>query len=67
MRIEIDKFWAGTEESLAQYAVNLAMQVKHGYQPGSTPDEDDKPRLLNVQGSVAVISIRGALTNHDSG
>jgi len=67
MRIEIDKFWAGTEESLAQYAMNLALQIKHGYAPASQQEEQEKPHLLNLQGSVAVISIRGALTNRDAG
>jgi len=69
MGIEFDKYWAGTEESLAQYAMNLALQLKHGYQSRNDDDdeEDNRPRLLNVQGSVAVISIRGALTNRDSG
>lgn len=69
MAIEFDKYWAGTEESLAQYAMNLALQLKHGYQSSNDDDdeEDNRPRLLNIQGSVAVISIRGALTNRDSG
>ena len=70
MGIEFDKYWAGTEESLAQYAMNLALQLKHGYQSSSDDDDDEedkRPRLLNIQGSVAVISIRGALTNRDHG
>lgn len=67
MHIEIDKFWAGTEESLTQYAMNIALQLKHGYAPSQEAQESEKPRLLNVQGSVAVISIRGALTNRDKG
>ena len=70
MGIEFDKYWAGTEESLAQYAMNLALQLKHGYRASDDDDddeEDNRPRLLSIQGSVAVISIRGALTNRDSG
>lgn len=70
MAIEFEKYWAGTEESLAQYAMNLALQLKHGYQSSDDDDDDDeenRPRLLNIQGSVAVISIRGALTNRDHG
>lgn len=70
MAIQIDKYWAGTEDSLAQYTMNALMRLKHGYveDDDEDDDEDDEgPRLLNVQGSVGVISIRGSLTNRDSG
>jgi len=67
MAIEIDKYWASTEETLNQHMLNLAVTMKHGYQPGSQAQQEDKSRLLDVQGSVGVISIRGALTNRDAG
>lgn len=68
MQIEIDKYWAGTEQSLSQYVMNQMAKLKHGYQGGDEDeDEEEAPRLLNVQGSVGIISIRGSLTNQDRG
>lgn len=69
MAIQIDKYWAGTEDSLAQYTMNIFMRLKHGFEDDEDDDDDEeeRPRLLNVQGSVAVISIRGSLTNRDAG
>lgn len=57
-----DKMWAGTEASLevllhaeAQIEARLAAAL-----PGQE-DEDESPRLLDVQGEVGVVSIKGPM------
>lgn len=56
--------WAGTEMSLDDYL--SAMSGAEAYTGQPQPEEDDKPDLLEIQGNVGVISIRGPLTNRDS-
>ena len=63
-----DRLWAGTEASFQTYrdadAKLATLDVRSGE---SDEDEDeDKPYLLDVQGSIGVISIKGSLTNRDS-
>lgn len=67
MNFELGKFWMGTPESLDQYVINMAMAMKHGYAPQSQAQEKEGSRLLTVQNGVAVVSIRGSLTNAESG
>lgn len=59
-----DTIWAGTERSLQAAVEADATKAAH-IAAGQYPDKDDgeKPRLLEVQDGVAVISIRGALNN----
>ena len=65
--MKIDRFWAGTDEALAEYMLFIRANVKeaYGYQPQEA--EDSTSRLLNKQGSVGVITIAGSLTNGDRG
>ena len=66
--IDIGRFWAGTEDSLLQHVTQAALQLKHGYQqPQQGQEPPQKARLLDMQGSVAVIGIRGSLTNGSVG
>lgn len=66
--MKIDRFWAGTEEALAEYMLFIRANTKeaYGYQP-QPEKEDEGSRLLNKQGSVGVISIAGSLTNGSRG
>jgi len=64
---ELGKFWAGSEDLLLQYVTQAAIQLKHGYQPPSRPQDDERSRLLDVQGSIAVVGVRGSLTNGSAG
>lgn len=66
--MKIDRFWAGTEEALAEYMLFIRANAKeaYGYQP-QPEKEDEGSRLLNKQGSVGVISIAGSLTNGSRG
>lgn len=67
----IPKYWAGTPESLQAYLDSVAKLMESELPAKRAdyldPDDDeDKPRLLEMQGDVAVISIKGPLTNSDS-
>lgn len=61
------ELWAGTEQSLEAYnaAVTRAELKADGMQ-WQQPDQEDTPRLLDIQGDVGIISIKGSLTNDDS-
>lgn len=65
--MKIDRFWAGTEESLAEYMLFIRANAKeaYGYQPDAA--QEDSSRLLSRQGTVGVISIAGSLTNGSRG
>lgn len=67
MMHELGKFWAGTEDLLLQYVAHAAIQMKHGYQNSPEKQDQQGSRLLNVDRSVAVIGIRGSLTNGSVG
>lgn len=68
----IPKYWAGTPESLQAYLDSVAkimesdLPAKRADYLDPDDEDEDKPRLLEVQGEVAVISIKGPLTNSDS-
>lgn len=57
--------WAGTEHSLT-LAVEAHNRIMAG--PFDRPDEeeDDLPHNVTIQGEVAIVSIKGSLTNRDS-
>lgn len=66
----IPRYWAGTPESLQAYLDAVAkimesdLPTKHaGFLDPET--EAETPHLLQMQGEVAVISIKGPLTNSD--
>ncbi len=69
--LNIPKYWAGTPESLHAY-LDAVAKVMESDLPAKRadyldPDDDEgKPHLLEMQGDVAVISIKGPLTNSDS-
>lgn len=60
-----EKLWAGTEESLQAYIdaeeKGASMEVR-----AEGDDEEELPYLLDIEGNVGVISIKGTLTNRDS-
>ena len=62
----LDKLWAGSEATLQAYLdaceKGSVMQAKYDDEDA----EDDLPDLLEIQGSVGVVSIKGPLTNNDS-
>jgi len=63
----IDAIWAGTESSLNNYLESIE-QSKARLAAGWSPDEEEEseaPRLLDVQGNIGVVSIRGPLINGD--
>jgi capsid assembly protease len=65
------KLWAGTDESLAQYLLNVRTFMASGMQEKKADYLGDNesprlPRLLSKQGSVGVITIAGTLNNTDS-
>jgi signal peptide peptidase SppA len=68
----IPKYWAGTPESLQAYLDSVAklmesdLPTKRADYLDPEDDPTDIPRLLEMQGDVAVISIKGSLTNSDS-
>ncbi len=70
MKIPQDKLWAGTEQSLqAHLAMEEQAQAKllAGPYDDGTDDENDVPYLISsVTDGVAVINVKGALTNSDS-
>jgi signal peptide peptidase SppA len=67
--MKIDRFWAGTDEALAEYILFVRAHAKeaYGYQPAQQDQPDTGSRLLNKQGSVGVITIAGSLTNGSRG
>lgn len=59
-----ESLWAGTEGSLSEY---LEAVVRAAASPQLSPQDTPAiPGLLDIQGSVGVISIQGPLTNKDS-
>lgn len=69
MKINQEKIWAGTEQSLsaaleANEGINARLSAGNYDQP--CDPEEDSPRLLEVAGAVGVISIKGSLNNDDS-
>ena len=69
MGIRDEKIWLGTEQSLKASldACDLAAErIKAGFiDEEDDEDDEDCPRLLDIQGNVAVISIKGPLNNED--
>lgn len=68
---QTERFWAGTEESLAAYlAENKHLAETNPAQPEAAiydPNaQQPAPRLFSKQGSVGVISISGSLVNSSS-
>src|SRR5690606_26803722 len=64
-----DSAWAITEAGLAQYQRTVeAMQAKLAVYDDWDQDKDDKPdsEILQIEGSVGIISIKGTLVNSDS-
>jgi capsid assembly protease len=65
MRKNSEALWAGSEASLHDFI--SAMTDAEAYNGMAQPEpEDDKPDLLEVQGGIGVISVKGPLTNRDS-
>ena len=68
----LPKYWAGTPESLQAYIDSVAKLMESDISTKRSdyldPEDgpEDRPHLLEVQGEVAVISIKGSLTNSDS-
>lgn len=68
MKIQEERVWAGTETSLktaleADEAIAKQLAAGQYEQDG---EEEERPRLLEIQNGIAVISIKGSL-NNDSG
>ena len=61
--IRSESLWAGTEESLHDYLEAMAGAEAYT-QP--TEEEPEVPELLEIQGNIGVVSIKGSLTNRDS-
>lgn len=67
-----ERFWCGTEESLAAFvaenkhflATNPVQPVAAAYDPNAS--DQPIPRLLSMQGNVAVVSVQGSLVNSSS-
>ena len=70
--LNIPKYWAGTPESLQAYLDSVAKLMESELPAKRAdyldPDDDPEglPELLQMQGDIAVISIKGSLTNSDS-
>lgn len=68
----IEKFWCGTEASFEQYIAVLKARaardpsISASTAYGEQPEAQPLPRLLTMQGAVAVVSISGPLVNNDS-
>ena len=68
MRINEERAWAGSETSL-QAVVEAEEAIVQRITAGTLDDDeedDDKPRLLSVDGGLATINIKGPLVNSDS-
>lgn len=69
MKIIEDQVWAGSDESHHRY-LEACEAIKERMAAGPCDNQDDEeediPRLLDKQGNVGVISIKGSLTNRDS-
>lgn len=65
--MKIERFWAGTDEALAEYMLFIRANAKEAYGYPAAEPEETGSRLLNKQGSVGVITIAGSLTNGDRG
>ena len=70
MTIRTEGLWAGSQESHDTWAkLDAAVEEKLlAYNPNGGEDEEDedKPYLLEKQGGVAVINVKGPLTSRDS-
>ena len=70
IKIRADGLWAGSQESYEKWAaIDAAIDEKllsGGFGQDQQDTEDDLPDLLDIQGGVGVISIKGPLTNRDS-
>lgn len=74
MMINFDKFWCGTDETLAQYflalrsiaAMDPAMAASFISSANDPKPEARLPRLFSQAGGVGIITIAGALVNNDS-
>jgi signal peptide peptidase SppA len=67
MKINQEKIWAGTEESLSaalEANEGISARLSAGnYQ--EQEEDDDNPRLLEISDGVAVVSIKGSLNNDE--
>ena len=65
---QLEGLWAGSEQSLEMWAkMDAAITEKMmAGNFGDAEDEDEDPYLFEKQGSVGVISIKGAITNRDT-
>jgi signal peptide peptidase SppA len=62
-----DLIWAGTEAALDDYLkVQANIDLKAASMSSNDVQEEDTPYLLNKQGGVGVISIKGSLSNDAS-
>lgn len=67
MKVTQEKVWAGSEESYAIAMAALEGVAERTAAGGYSDVEDDEvPRLLEIDGGVATISIKGPLVNSDS-
>lgn len=60
--------WAGTPESFEAYCEAISL-AGSGYTMPANPEDDDEdeiPSLLTMDGSLAIITVHGTLTNEDS-
>lgn len=63
--IRSEALWAGTEASFSDYIKAMAGADAYALQP-SSEEPNSTPYLLEVQGNIGVVSIRGPLTNKDA-
>jgi signal peptide peptidase SppA len=61
----IDELWAGTEASLAAYQKVLEQRTTLEARAYGEEEEEESSYLLDIQGNVGVISIKGPLTHED--
>jgi capsid assembly protease len=61
MRLQQEQIWAGTETSLSNYLAAVEQRAGMGMDKLESDSE-----LLEINGSIGVISIKGSLTNTDS-
>lgn len=68
MKIRSDGLWAGSQDSYEKWvSIDEAINEKlAAYSPNQDEEEPDNPEILEIQGGVGVIAIKGPLTNRDS-
>lgn len=64
MKNKTATLWAGTEAALSDYlASEASVAAYHGQ---AEPEPEEVPELLEIQGNIGVVSVKGALTNRDA-